>query len=155
MAGHKSSLDEKKHQIEGLANAQTILKTLEALEEARDRFVSRWLYELIQNARDSWDLKRQLEIEVKISTDEVTFRHNGRPFSDEEILSLIVHGSTKRDLQDSPIRFGTGFISTHLLSRRVHVRGTLLGESASGTFEFVLDRTGVTDQAILNATDSM
>jgi cell division inhibitor SulA len=103
------SLDEKKHQIEGLANAQTIRKTLEALEEGRTRFVSRWLYELIQNARDSFDRNRRLQIGVRISPHEIIFRHNGRPFSDEEILSLIVHGSTKRDLQDSPIRFGTGF----------------------------------------------
>jgi hypothetical protein len=147
------SLDEKKHQIEGLANAQTILKTLEALEDARTRFVSRWLYELIQNARDSFDPNRALQIEVTISQEEIKFRHNGRPFSDEEILSLIVHGSTKRELQESPIRFGTGFISTHLLSRQVRVSGTLIGESESGRFEFVLDRTGTTDKEILTATD--
>ncbi len=119
MADQGISLDQKKHQIEGLANAQTILKTLEALEEGRSRFVGRWLYELIQNARDSWDPKRQLNVL----------------------------------LEAYPIRFGTGFISTHLLSRKVNVRGTLMGESASGTFEFVLDRTGLTDQEILRATD--
>src|SRR5204863_6708090 len=56
--------------------------------------------------------------------------------------SLVYHGSTKEDPQLLG-RFGTGFLSTHLLSRKVRVRGTLVEETGEPLgFEFALDRSG-------------
>jgi len=47
------------------------------------------------------------------------------PFEPKEIVHLIFHGSTKFDTRDELARFGSGFLSTHLVSRVVRVRGRL------------------------------
>ena len=123
-------------------NAQEILKALKNLEERRPEFATRWLWELIQNARDFPDPARPMVIKVTVSPGQICFAHNGRWFSEEEILSLVYHGSTKEDPQLLG-RFGTGFLSTHLLSRKVRVRGTLVEETGEPLgFEFALDRSG-------------
>ena len=123
-------------------NAQEILKALKDLEERRPEFATRWLWELMQNARDFPDPSRPMVIRVTVSPGHIRFAHNGRAFSEDEILSLIYHGSTK---QDGPLlgKFGTGFLSTHLLSRKVRVRSTLVEETGEKLgFEFSLDRSG-------------
>jgi hypothetical protein len=55
-----------------------------------------------------------------------------------EIAHLIYHGSTKTDDPDK-IRFGTGFISTHLLSRKTTVGGFV---EDGREFSFELNREG-------------
>ncbi len=124
-------------------NAQEILKALERLEERRTHFGSRWLWELVQNARDFPEPKRPMAIKIAVSSEQIRFAHNGRAFSEEEVLSLIYHGSTKQESPEHLGKFGTGFLSTHLLSRKVRVRGVLLEETGeSRGFEFELDRSG-------------
>src|SRR5439155_1988667 len=79
-----------------------------------------------------------LKIEVTFDGSNLTFRHNGARFKTREVAHLILHGSTKRDPRDIG-RFGTGFITTHVISRRVRVRGSLVDGS---TFDFDLNREG-------------
>jgi hypothetical protein len=124
-------------------NAQDILQALANLEEHRAQFTTRWVWELIQNARDFPDRSRPMTIRIVVSPQEIIFAHNGRDFADEEILSLIYHGSTKQSNPEQLGQFGTGFLSTHLLSKRVQVRGTLRDREGVRTgFEFNLDRSG-------------
>jgi hypothetical protein len=47
-----SRLDAKANRILHRNNAQKIVKALADLEEHRAQFATRWLWELIQNARD-------------------------------------------------------------------------------------------------------
>ena len=119
-------------------NAQEVFKKLKALDNQRDLLVSRWVWELIQNARGIAGSQAQLEIEVALDGGHLTFRHNGPRFKDREIAHLILHGSTKHDPRDIG-RFGSGFITTHLISRRVRVRGSLVD---GRTFDFELNRDG-------------
>jgi hypothetical protein len=113
------------------------------LEEQREEFATRWIWELIQNARDFPDDSRPMKIRISVSPNQVTFAHNGRDFKAEEIVSLIYHGSTKQSNAEQLGKFGTGFLSTHLLSRQVKVRGTLRDEKGvRKPFEFKLDRSG-------------
>jgi hypothetical protein len=126
-------------------NAQEVFKQLRALDNRRDKLASRWVWELIQNARGTVDSQRFLEIQVAFDGDYLAFRHNGAPFKDLEIAHLILHGSTKRDPRDIG-KFGTGFITTHLISRRVWVRGSLID---GGTFDFELNREGKDADEIL------
>jgi hypothetical protein len=101
------------------------------------------LWELIQNARDFPDPSRQMAIRISVSEEQITFAHNGRDFTRDEILSLIYHGSTKQSNSEQLGKFGTGFLSTHLLSRQVRVKGTLRDdEHGRRAFEFELDRSG-------------
>lgn len=127
-------------------NAQAILQALRTLEERRSEFTTRWLWELIQNARDFPDPSRRMTIRINLTAERITFAHNGRDFTRAEILSLIYHGSTKQADEDQLGKFGTGFLSTHLLSRQVRVRGTLHDkEHGRRAFEFGLDRSGEDD----------
>ena len=119
-------------------NAQEVFKKLNALDNQRDLLVSRWVWELIQNARGTAGSQAQLEIEVVLDGGHLSFRHNGSRFKDREIAHLILHGSTKHDPRDIG-RFGSGFITTHLISRRVRVRGSLVD---GRTFDFHLNREG-------------
>lgn len=126
--------------------AQAILKHLKRLEEKRAILGARWIWELIQNARDA-ATSAGVNVSVCLSGDELTFEHDGRPFRHEELAHLIYHGTTKLDQKDNVGHFGSGFMSTHLLSRRVQVTGTVEG---GGRFEFWLDRSS-TDQIALAA----
>lgn len=119
-------------------NAQEVFKKLTDLDNKRDILVSRWVWELIQNARGTAGSQHTLQIEVVLNQSHLLFRHNGAHFRDREIAHLIYHGSSKHDPKDIG-KFGSGFITTHLLSRQVRVRGTL---SDGRSFDFILDRDG-------------
>lgn len=138
-----SRLDAKANRILHRNNAQEIVKALADLEEHRAEFATRWVWELIQNARDFPDESRPMTIRITVTPERITFAHNGRDFSEDEILSLILHGSTKQSNPAQLGKFGTGFLSTHLLSKQVRVKGTLLDDDGvRNAFEFDLDRSG-------------
>ena len=115
----KSRLDDERIEILQRNNAQGIVKALADLEEHRSEFATRWLWELIQNARDFPDKSRPMTIRISVAQEQITFQHNGRDFSGKEILSLIYHGSTKQSNPKLLGMFGTGFLSSHLLSKQV------------------------------------
>jgi len=126
---------EKKVLVEN--TAQAILKHLKRLEEKRAILGARWIWELLQNARDAASAAG-VNVSVHLSDDELTFKHDGRPFRHEELAHLIYHGTTKLEDADNVGHFGSGFMSTHLLSRRVRVVGTV---EDGRRFEFWLDRS--------------
>lgn len=86
---------------------------------------------------DSVRPERKIEIEIVKTTNQLVFSHDGRPFKREEIAHLIYHGSTKSE--EDIGKFGTGFLITHLLSRKVYVKGI---RNDGKTFEFTLKRNG-------------
>ncbi len=76
--------------------AQGILNHLQELESNRARMQRRWIWELLQNARDaSVDHDTHLVASIEVQDDEVVFQHNGRGFTTKEVAHLIYHGSTK------------------------------------------------------------
>ena len=90
-----------------------------------------------------------MRIRLCINEGEITFQHSGTAFSMKQVAHLIHKGSTKY-LEDGPIgRFGTGFLSTHIISKAPKVSGRLTDGRG---FTFVLDRTGNTPKEL---SDSM
>ena len=67
------------------------------------------MWELIQNARDFPDESRPMTICISAAPEQITFQHNGRDFSADEILSLIHTGSTKRSNPELLGKFGRDF----------------------------------------------
>jgi hypothetical protein len=124
----------------------------------------RWVWELIQNAKDvNIDGKVRVRIEADLdgSDAHVTFKHNGGAFSPENIRFLIEQISSKDRTNDSDGRptatgkFGTGFLTTHLLSERVLVRGVAEGRGfAPRKFKLSLDRSGSGLQDIIDAVQA-
>ena len=131
--------DSTKNEILANNTAQGVHKHLRALESNRSRVLPRWIWELLQNARDVADGTASLIASVEVRDGELKFSHNGRGFEPKEITHLVYYGSTKLELDDPIGQFGSGFLTTHLLSPIIRVVGRL----ADGQkFDFQLNRSG-------------
>ncbi|WP_159474744.1 DUF3883 domain-containing protein [Chryseobacterium sp. 18068] len=129
----------------------------------------RWFWELLQNAKDTVVLKkgektplndpdRKVDVKIIFSKNEnnetvLKFQHNGNPFQfsnhhykydDPKCLLLADSGKIEEDeeqREDVTGQFGTGFLSTHILSLRILVEGIFLDKNGSfNEFNFELDR---------------
>ena len=69
-----SRLEDKRVRILHRNNAQEIVKALADLEEHRAEFATRWLWELIQNARDFPDKSRPMTIRITLPAARETSR---------------------------------------------------------------------------------
>ena len=105
--------------------AQAVRKYLNELESTRESMRTRWIWELLQNARDASIGKDSLIATVQCLPNELTFLHNGKGFTGREIAHLIYHGSTKIEEEETIGQYGSGFLTTHLLSPVVEVSGEL------------------------------
>ena len=134
------NLDDARHEVLAENTAQAVHKHLSKLFQEEARFRSRWVWELLQNARDA-SPEEGVRVSLIHQIDRMIFRHNGVPFTHKSVAHLIYHGSTKYDLSDSsPIgQFGTGFLTTHLISKTVMVKGRT---DDGKQFRFPLDRRG-------------
>ena len=102
-------------------NAQGVLNHLKPLMANKARVRTRWVWELLQNARDAGaDV-----VSVQQDEDKVVFRHNGAGFTSKEIAHLIYHGSTKTEDSETIGQYGSGFLTMHLLSPIIRVSGRL------------------------------
>ena len=148
----------------GASEAQSATKIIDKLKALKDsnglNTSYRWIWELIQNAKDVVNSSGLVDIEVIFSEANKTieFSHNGRLFTTENIVFLIEQVSTKErsltaeNKKQSTGKFGTGFLTTHLLSEKVQVHGYLQDEGENPrSFQTLLDRTGQDKTAIMDA----
>ena len=127
------SFDDVVDRIRDENMAQSILNHLKALFAKQARVRTRWVWELLQNAHDAGaDV-----VSVKHDEDKVVFRHNGASFTGGEIAHLIYHGSTKTEDAETIGQYGSGFLTTHLLSPKIMVSG---GLDDGRRFDFPLKR---------------
>jgi len=118
----------------------------EVRKEGGEKHRSRWFWELLQNAKDAVEANQAVDICVEITDEHVRFKHTGNPFKLDEIIQLIVQGSTKSEQENKTGRFGTGFISTYILSEKVQIEGVL---NDNTKFDFVLDREAEDEEEFL------
>ncbi|MEB3289716.1 MAG: hypothetical protein VKI82_07365 [Leptolyngbya sp.] len=118
----------------------------------------RWIWELLQNARDkvTQDFpEKDARVEVDISLERIIFRHNYGFLSTKEALSLIRGESSKgipfnikskeeyEEYKRSQIgQFGTGFFTSHFLSKVVILESFLRLEEEYRRLNLELDRSG-------------
>lgn len=147
----KTKLYQKKT-IEAALN--TITTKLEELTVDKEIKRRRWIWELIQNANDC-ATEDGVTIWIKTNKDELVFSHNGNIFSYDNLLDLITQISCKRTDNDKKVgKFGTGFISTHLISEIVTVKGVYHNQKDSMDYKELslkIDRSGKTDIEIKNS----
>jgi hypothetical protein len=136
--------------------ADKILKRLHDLEKTVENNQGRWAWELLQNAKDSIaeDDDRTVSIQIELDRNSVTFRHNGNHFTSQDVIGLIDQISSKEVEEGQETkktgRFGTGFLTTHLLSRVIKIKGIIGSEDGSfHKFEFLLDRQGKTTAQLM------
>lgn len=136
----EKSFDEITNDVLTENTAQTVFKYLQDQESNRLRMHARWIWELLQNARDASSGNTNLIASIECKSGELVFKHNGRGFTQREIAHLIFHGSTKTEEDTSIGKFGSGFLTTHLLSSEINVSGRL---DDGRSFDFPLSRAAV------------
>lgn len=114
--------------------ASNVKNRLRELESPDEHLMKRWIWELIQNAKDCSKEERSYikksdkitytrtsqTVDIKIIFDKskkiLIFKHNGFPFTSRTLNSLMYRDSTKENDEDKTGRFGTGFMTSHTLS---------------------------------------
>lgn len=150
---------ERKKMID--ASTNIIMTRLEELRGASNqekaKMRRRWIWELIQNAVDS---SRESGVKIWVKYDKernfLRFSHDGKFFTYNNLIDLITQISSKSDDVNNVGKFGTGFISTHLISGVVNVEGYYqrnIDNDESKKINFILDRSGETREAIKNSTE--
>lgn len=150
---YKDIIEESQRKVYERAIATKILDLMENLRKSRSTENSRrWIWELIQNAKDVSYENEQISIKINITrVDEdnriLEFSHNGQPFSVSNVSFLIEQVSNKdrcsAEEKRTTGKFGTGFLTTHLLSEKVDIRGIVKEKDEPyKQFNLALDRSG-------------
>ncbi|WP_298062799.1 hypothetical protein [uncultured Rikenella sp.] len=96
-------------------------KIMNGIERNNNRSSERAIWELMQNARD---LSNHAITKIMLSSDSITFFHKGEPFNLDTLSNLVKQQSTKKDDDDTTVgQYGTGFMSTHIFSKKVYISG--------------------------------
>lgn len=150
-----SALDEIRNQGLKENNALRVYTYLKANERARSRRLPRWIWELLQNAHDASIAHTEpLIVKIKYSPGELVFSHNGSSFEAKQIFNLIYHGSTKADEEEAIGEYGSGFLTTHLLSPEIKVSGQLDDKQDNRQwFNFCLTRKSDSSNEFLELMD--
>ena len=159
-----SASQEKAHNRNIATKIHEELSKLRAGVEASPTTPKRWVWELIQNAKDvniGGKVRVRIEADLDDPGAQVTFRHTGDAFSAENIRFLIEQVSSKDRTNDSTGRptatgkFGTGFLTTHLLSESVVITGVAEDRGfAPRKFKLSLDRSGSELEDIIDAVQA-
>ena len=124
-----------------------ILLDLERLQSIPAERKKRWIWELLQNARDEAPVHGST-VTVRLKENELQFIHNGNPFNIDSLLAIITRNSTKpfNDADDDPPtgKNGTGFVTSNILNRVVRLESDFTNEDGIRAFEFEIDRTSST-----------
>ena len=162
---YKQEIEIQRQEAQNHQTANKILTLMKALRmDATDTSERRWIWELIQNAKDVGYGNANVEIEINLQLDgikgKVSFSHNGQPFTVKNITYLIQQESSKDRIHtegEQPKttgKFGTGFLTTHLLSEIVTVEGVVIKENLPPKkFSLDLDRSGRDIQPIIESVN--
>lgn len=136
--------------------ADKILKRLHDLEKTVETNHGRWAWELLQNAKDSVapEDDRKVSVQIKLYDGKIIFKHNGRRFTEKDVRGIINQISSKETEEGEETkqtgRFGTGFLTTHILSKAITIKAILEAENGEFyKFKFPLDREGKTTSQLI------
>jgi len=150
------SLEQGRKEDGNRSIADKIIKRLHDLEKTVETNHGRWAWELLQNAKDSiaTEEDRKVSVEISLHDGHIEFKHNGKRFTEKDVRGIINQISSKEIEEGSDSeqtgRFGTGFLTTHLLSKVITIEGILEAEKGEFyKFEFLLDREGKTTSQLI------
>ena len=106
------------------SQATTTANALDLLSSGIYTEEERFIFELLQNAVDSFDMHKQtvLEIRIVLTDNLLVFMHNGSPFSERDLEGLCDIGNGNKIMDAKKIGYkGIGFKSVFMHSHRVTV----------------------------------
>ena len=132
---------------------------LREMQTPSDIDCQRWPWELMQNAKDSISGTNRdtVEIILEITDNSVIFQHDGYPFNGKTYLALLYkYSEGKANNIESTGRFGTGFLTTHSLSKVVKMEGPIKDEDGSVCgFEVTMYRDGKNNEELIDGMIKM
>lgn len=138
-----------------------VAKRLRQLNQPSDVDRKRWVWELIQNAKDtiaSDPTRNQINVRIEIEGDIVRFRHDGNPFTSDARFGLLYKYSEDKENSESTGRFGTGFLTTHCLSKVVTIESNMYSNDEKTElcgFSVTMYRDGQIEKELLEGLDKM
>jgi len=129
----------KRKNVFGKIYIANVRNRLRELVNPNDADCKRWIWELVQNAKDSisGQPNRRVDIEINVNSDIYIFKHNGSPFKEDTLFGLLYKFSEgKTNNYESTGRFGTGFLTTHALSKTVEISGDLIPDDQTEPIGF-------------------
>lgn len=109
------------------SQATTTANALDLLSSGIYTEEERFIFELLQNAVDSFDINNDKELRIKIvlTDDQLVFMHNGTPFSERDLEGLcdIGNGNKMNDAKKigyKGIGFKSVFMHSHLVTVLTH-----------------------------------
>ncbi len=162
---YRDKISQSKQKVYEKSVATKILDLMDKLRlNNNENNRRRWIWELLQNAKDVKSQERgsvDVVIDLSESSRTLSFKHNGKCFSSDNITFLIEQASTKERSEDNAEettgKFGTGFLTTHLLSEIVEVRGIAKDDDEPyRKFCISLDRSGKDlEEIIISVNNSL
>ena len=132
---------------------------LREMDTPSDIDCQRWPWELMQNAKDSISGSNRdtIDIILTVEDDYVIFQHDGNPFNGDSYLALLYkYSDGKKDNSESTGRFGTGFLTTHSLSKVVNIEGPIYDQKGNICgFEVTMYRDGKNDKELIEGMNKM
>lgn len=128
------------------SEARDIIHDIDKLSTFPENKKSRWVWELLQNAKDV-ATENGVDVIYELRNNKIIFSHNGTPFETEHLLAILYKTSTKSLGGDDGTtgKYGTGFVTTHILSKKLEINGVHRGEDLSlRRFSLDIDRTAAT-----------
>lgn len=131
--------------------ADKIRKTLLNIRNIPGISARRWVWEMVQNAKDVPNIFGKVDIKIELTKKSLIFSHNGSFFTIQNVLGILQQVSSKdsKNESDQTGKFGTGFIGTHLLSTKVKIKGIVKYKGKFRRFEIMLDRSADSSEELL------
>src|SRR5690349_7021959 len=150
---------EYRDELENAHRQQTATKLFDGIRRlySSESSPRRWIWELLQNAKDV--ANNNVKVEIIFNKNYLEFKHNGKPFLMKNITYLIEQVSTKDRNSNKATenhsehknprttgKFGTGFMTTHLLSKIVQLNSIFEDPKRKvyKRFQLNLDRSATT-----------
>lgn len=133
--------------------ARNMLEHMDYLRSINDpRVLKRWVWELLNNAKNSAFPGESILVEFELFEDRMLFTHNGKPFNIGNIMTLLQKVGDVHEF--------SGFSATCVLSERVRVTGIIQDfhiETGSRlpmkNFSLELDRSGTSQDEMVESVD--
>lgn len=153
MSNFKDEVEDIERENHYKAIADKIRQTLSRIRQDPASSAKRWVWELVQNAKDTPNRWGKVSIEIELTTDRrLLFKHNGDPFTLRNVMGLIEQVSSKDSMNEEGQtgKFGTGFICTHLLSDIIQIDGIVIDKDGNHRkFNLNLDRSGCSSEELI------
>ncbi|RYF26661.1 MAG: hypothetical protein EOO42_00815 [Flavobacteriales bacterium] len=126
------------------SEARDIIHDVNSLTNKDELQKTRWVWEFLQNAKDT-DEGLGVDVIFQLDVDKVTISHNGAPFETKHLIAILHKKSTKSLGGDDGTtgKYGTGFVTTHILSKKLIISGIHKNAIGERNFEIEIDRSAV------------